>query len=219
MPAFPTALLDGLIDRVLGLMAGRPRVVIGIAAPPGAGKSTLAEALAVALQSGGPRPALARDEVAVVPMDGFHLADVTLDALGRRGRKGALDTFDGDGYVAALRRIRAAGPRPIHLPGFERELEQPIAAAITVAPAARVVITEGNYLLMDAEPWDEVAGLLDESWYLDVDDEVRRARLVARHVRFGKSPGEARAWVDGVDEPNAALIAATRGRASLVIAL
>jgi pantothenate kinase len=152
-------------------------------------------------------------------MDGFHLADVTLDALGRRDRKGALDTFDGDGYVAALRRLKAGEPRPVYLPGFERELEQPIAAAVAVPASARVVITEGNYLLVDDGPWAEVAGLLDESWYLDVDAAVRRERLIARHIEFGKAADAAREWVLNVDEPNAELIAATRGRASLVITL
>jgi pantothenate kinase len=215
MAAYPTPVFDGLIDRVLALAAQQPRVVVGIAAPPGAGKSTLADAVRSALRLRGLRP----DELAVVPMDGFHLADVTLDALGRRDRKGALDTFDGDGYVAALRRLKAGEPRPVYLPGFERELEQPIAAAVAVPASARVVITEGNYLLVDDGPWAEVAGLLDESWYLDVDAAVRRERLIARHIEFGKAADAAREWVLNVDEPNAELIAATRGRASLVIAL
>jgi len=215
MAAYPTPVFDGLIDRVLALAARRTRVLIGIAAPPGAGKSTLADAVRGALRLRGFRP----DELAVVPMDGFHLADVTLDALGRRDRKGALDTFDGDGYAAALRRLRAGEPRTVYLPGFERGLEQPIAAAVAVPASARVVITEGNYLLVEDEPWDEIAGLLDECWYLDVDAEVRRARLIARHVEFGKSADAAREWVLSVDEPNAELIAATRGRASLVVAL
>jgi pantothenate kinase len=211
----PPAVVDELVARLAALAAARPRVLVGIAGAPGAGKSTLAQLLAAGLSAHG----FGAEELAIVPMDGFHLADVTLERLGALGRKGALDTFDGDGYIAALRRLRAGGPRPVYLPGFERELEQPIAAAVTVGPEVRIVVTEGNYLLVDAEPWCEVAELLDECWYVEVDDELRRARLVDRHVQFGKEPGHARRWVDEVDERNARLIAATRARADRVVRL
>jgi pantothenate kinase len=213
-PMSDGARIDELVGRILALAAERRRVIIGIAGAPGAGKSTLALALAERLAGRG----LGRDQVAIVPMDGFHLADVTLERQGSLARKGALDTFDGDGYIAALRRLRAGGPRPVYLPGFERELEQPIAAAVAVGPGVRVVLTEGNYLLVGDEPWREVAGLLDECWYVEADDELRRERLVARHVQFGKEPEDARRWVDEVDERNAELVRATRDRADLVIA-
>ena len=121
-------------------------------------------------------------------MDGFHLADVQLDRLGLRDRKGAPDTFDVDGYVAALRRLHDAPDRTLFPPGFERDLEQPIAAAIAIPPSARLVITEGNYLLLPDGGWERVRPLLAEVWYVDLDDDVRRDRLVRRHEQFGKSP-------------------------------
>lgn len=203
---------DDLLARVHALAARGPRVVLGIAGCPGAGKSTLAGWLAARLTAAG-LPA------AWVPMDGFHLADVELARLGRLDRKGAIDTFDADGYLALLRRLHAETAGVVYAPAFDRELEQPLAGAIAVPPSARVVVTEGNYLLVPDGAWRQVRGALTEAWFADADDDVRRERLVARHVRFGKAPDAARAWVSAVDEPNARLIAATRGAADLVVDL
>lgn len=192
------------------LAVGGRRRIIGLAGAPGAGKSTVADHLIDALGE--------RGIVAVtVPMDGFHLADDSLRRLGRLDRKGALDTFDGYGYVALLRRLRSETDHTVFAPGFDRDLEQPLAAAIGVDPEVSVVITEGNYLLVDAEPWQQVPRLLDEVVFVRLDDELRRERLVARHVQFGKSLEQARAWVERVDEPNAQLIAATAVRAARVL--
>ncbi|WP_245596602.1 nucleoside/nucleotide kinase family protein [Nocardioides alkalitolerans] len=223
--AVPT--LDALVDRVHAL-AGRGgatgrRAVLGIIGAPGAGKSTLVDALLAALAARPPAGEGA-DWVAHLPLDGFHLADAQLDRLGRRDRKGAPDTFDARGYAAVLDRCRTAA-HTVFVPGFERDLEQPIAAALAVLPAARVVVTEGNYLLLGAsgdpaheeQGWGEAAGLVDETWYVEVPDDLRRERLVARHVRFGKTPAAAAAWVDEVDEPNARLIASGRPHADLVV--
>ena len=185
------------------------RLLLGIAGQPGAGKSTVAAALARSR----------RATAAVVPMDGFHLADVTLDRLGLRDRKGAPETFDGWGYVALLRRLRARPDHPVHAPAFERELEQPLAGALTVEPSVELVITEGNYLLLDRPPWSEVRGLLDAVWYVEVDDALRRSRLLDRHQAFGKSAGEARDWVARVDDPDAELVRGSRERADLVVRL
>ncbi|QIK68609.1 nucleoside/nucleotide kinase family protein [Nocardioides sp. HDW12B] len=197
-----------------GSASAGPRVLLGLTGAPGAGKSTLAGDLARALTE-----RTGEGAVAVVPMDGFHLADVILDALGLRDRKGAPETFDADGYAALLARLRSGGTRPVYAPGFERDLEQPLAAAVTVPASARVVVTEGNYLLLDDPRWHAVAAALDETWFVETDDAVRRERLVARHVRFGKSADAARDWVDRVDQPNADLVATTRGRADLVVRL
>ena len=204
--------LPVLVDRATSLLETQGRAVLGIAGEPGAGKSTVAEMLMPQL-----RAALGEDAVGHLPMDGFHLADVQLDRLGLRDRKGAPDTFDVDGYVAALRRLHDEPDRTLFVPGFERELEQPIAAAIAIPPTARLAVTEGNYLLLPHGGWERVQPLLAEVWYVDVADDVRRERLVRRHEQFGKSPDAARSWVDQVDEANARLIRSTRDAADLVV--
>ena len=209
---------EDLVARARALVgAGERRVLLGIVGSPGAGKSTLSVALAAALRPEPPDGLAVDDWVAYVPMDGFHLADVELERLGRRNRKGAPDTFDGHGYLALLRRLRADEPNIVYAPQFERDLEQPLAGAIPVPPEARLVITEGNYLLLDTEPWPAVAGELVEVWFCDLRDEVRQERLVARHIAFGKSPDFAVEWVRSVDEPNARRIETGRGRAHLVV--
>lgn len=186
------------------------RLILGVAGSPGAGKSTIAHAVLTHLDEQG-IPA------AVVPMDGFHLADVTLTALGLLDRKGAPETFDADGYIALLQRLRDRPARTVYAPGFERDLEQPIAAAIAIEPEVDVIITEGNYLLLDDGPWAGVAPLLDERWFVELDDHLRRSRLVHRHERFGKTPDAAVRWVDEVDEPNAVLVRRSRERADLIV--
>jgi pantothenate kinase len=205
---------DDLVARAAGLAdagrAGGERAILGIAGCPAAGKSTLAELLVGGLRAAGVPAAL-------VPMDGFHLADAALERLGRRGRKGAIDTFDAAGYLTLLRRLRTDCRRTVWAPGFARDLEQPIAGSIGVDPDVRIVVTEGNYLLAEAEPWPEVRAELTETWYVELDEPARRERLIARHVEFGKAPDEARRWVSIVDDPNARLIAATRDRADLVV--
>ena len=150
-------------------------------------------------------------------MDGFHYADVELVRRGLLDRKGAPETFDAPGYAALLRRV-GAGEDDVVAPMFERDLEQPLAGAIFVPPTGTVV-TEGNYLLLDEPRWHAVRAELDVVWHLAADEEVRRERLVARHVRFGKSPDEARAWVARVDEANARRVEAAAHRADLVVDL
>jgi len=189
--------------------AGHRRRILGIAGPPGAGKSTLAEHVVEAL---GPERAV------LVPMDGFHLADVALRRLGRLDWKGAPDTFDAHGYAALLRRLRE--PRTgetVYAPGFDRELEQPLAGSIPVPPEVPLVVTEGNYLLLDDAPWRPVRALLDESWWVDVDPQLRVRRLIARHEQYGKAPEEAERWVLRNDEQNAALVAPGREVADVVV--
>jgi pantothenate kinase len=151
-------------------------------------------------------------------MDGFHLADQALDRLGLRHRKGAPETFDAAGYAALLRRLRTETATTVYAPAFERDLEQPLAGAIAVPPSVRLVVTEGNYLLLDG-PWSAVRGLLNEAWFVQVGDETRVRRLVARHERFGKTHQEAVDWVRTVDQPNAELVHPTAGLADLVVDL
>jgi pantothenate kinase len=206
---------DDLVARARGL-AGDGRAVLGIVGSPGAGKSTLAEALLAALRA-DPPPGEGAGWVAHVPMDGYHLADVELERLGLRQAKGVPDTFDAGGYAALLARLRAGEDGIVYAPAFERTLEQPLAGAIPVLPEARLVVTEGNYLLLDTGRWPAVRPLLDEVWFCALRDDLRLERLHTRHVRFGKAPDEAVAWVKAVDEPNAVLIEATRDRADLVV--
>ncbi len=205
----PAPSLDPLAERVRNLVADG-RVIIGIVGAPGTGKSTLAKKLTNRLSSSG-IPA------AHLPMDGFHLADVALRERSLLHRKGAPETFDAHGYLALLRRVRAETQNDVMAPTFERELEQPLASAITISPATRVVVTEGNYLLDLDDPWPQVRAACDEVWFLDLDDNRRRARLVDRHVKFGKSRDDAQDWVDGVDEPNAVRVIARREAADLVL--
>ena len=190
--------------RARELIGRSGRALLGLVGPPGSGKSTLAAALNAEFAN----------VAQVVPMDGFHLANVELERLGRRGRKGAPDTFDSAGYVALLRRLLVQPDDEIvYAPEFRREIEEPIANAIPVFARTQLIITEGNYLLLDEGRWAEVRPELDEVWFCDPRPDVRLGQLTARHVAFGKEPARAAAWVAAVDEPNARVIAASRGRA------
>jgi pantothenate kinase len=202
-----------LVERVLALRArvgGSRPAIVGVTGEPGAGKSTLTASLVARLRGRGASAVL-------VPMDGFHLANVALAALGRADRKGAIDTFDGAGYAALLARVRAGGPDTVWAPTYDRSIEESVANAIAVPAGTDVVVTEGNYLLADEGPWSAVRSLLDEAWAVEVDPDLRTARLVARHVEFGKPPEGAAAWVAAVDGPNADVVRATFGRADLVV--
>lgn len=175
------------------------RVIVGITGPPGTGKSTFARALLDVVAAGA----------ALLPMDGFHYSNRQLDRLGRRDRKGAPDTFDVDGYVAVLRRV-ADATRDVYVPEFDRVLDESVAAGLVVPVDARLVITEGNYLALADGGWAGARGLIDRLYYLDSDPQVRRLRLIERHVAGGRSRADAERWVHLVDEPNAAVIAATQ---------
>ncbi len=148
-------------------------------------------------------------------MDGFHLPQAVLERAGLAERKGAPETFDAAGYVALLRRLRAADEAVVWAPAFGRWLEEPVAGAVEVPAATPLVITEGNYLLH----WPQVRPLLDEVWWVDCPEDVRRSRLVARHASHGRSPEEARRWAYGSDEANARLVTPGRMLADAIIRL
>jgi len=183
------------------------RALLGICGAPGAGKSTLAERLVTALG----------DEAVYVGMDGFHLAQVELARLNRTARKGAPDTFDAAGYVNLLSRLATQPTDTVYAPQFRREIEEPIAGAVPIHPEHRIVVTEGNYLLLREEPWRRVRTLLTETWFLAPDETLRRDRLIARHRAFGRTLTEARERTLGSDERNAVQINATLPAADLVL--
>ena len=194
----------GVLERTQALIASGQRKILGIAAAPGAGKSTLAAGLQQALG----------EQAQIVPMDGFHLANSELQRLGRAGRKGAPDTFDAEGYVNLLRRIHDQRPgETLYAPEYRRAMEEGIAAAIAIEAHTPLIITEGNYLLLEDGAWGAVRGLLDTVWFIDMDRALRQQRLLERHMRFGRSREEALQWIASTDEPNAQRIEACRHRA------
>ncbi|MGH3858615.1 nucleoside/nucleotide kinase family protein [Actinokineospora sp.] len=192
-----------LVRRAQALALPGHRRVLGICGPPGSGKSTLAARIVAALDG----------QAALVGMDGFHLAQSELDRLGRADRKGAPDTFDADGYVDLLRRLRTNTDKIVYAPEFRREIEDSIACAVPITCDVPLVVTEGNYLFL----WPEVRPLLDEVWYLDPDPGLRRKRLFERHMAHGRSAEQAAARTDGSDERNARLVATTARTADLVL--
>jgi pantothenate kinase len=215
MPARPGAheVAAALLPHVRRRAAGRRRLLLGLAGPPGVGKSKLAAALTAAYDGAEG----AEGAAVVVGMDGFHLRQERLERLGLAHVKGAPETFDADAFVALLRRLRDAD-RPVAVPVFDRAAEEPVDRAVTVAPAHRLVLVEGNYLLLDG-PWAPVREVLDEVWHLHLPDDVRVPGLVARHVAHGRAPEAAREWVRRSDEANARLVAAAAGRADAVVDL
>ena len=196
-----------LLARARRLAVPGERRLLGITGAPAAGKSTVASAVVAALHP----------DAVLVPMDGFHMAQHELDRLGRTERKGAPDTFDGAGFVALVRRLAAATEPVVYAPEFRREIEEPIAGAIAVPRDVPLVVVEGNYLLLDESPWRDLAPLLAETWYLDPDEATRIARLVARHMAFGRDKAQAIGRALGSDQRNAEVILATRAKATVIV--
>jgi len=194
--------------RVVEYANASSRVIIGIVGKPGGGKSTLSKYLLKEMD-----PTL----VSVVPMDGFHLSNKVLKALGRSERKGAQDTFDVKGFTTLIQRIKLDSADPIYYPVFDRSIEESIAAQGVVYPSTRVVIVEGNYLMHDQDGWQEISPLLDQSWYAFLDEDLRISRLISRHITFGKDPESAKAWAKGSDQVNAELIETGVARCDFLI--
>lgn len=199
-----------LAERLRALVrdADGERVLVGVIGKPGSGKSTLTSRIADVMDP---------TEMMVVPMDGYHLAQVELERLGRTERKGAIDTYDAGGFVSLVKRLAARDEDVVYAPGFYRTIEEPIAGAIPVAREIPLIIVEGNYLLSDSEPWVQVRELLAESWMVQLDDDVRVKRLIARHMEFGRDAAAARAHALGSDQANAEVIGATAVHADLLI--
>lgn len=201
-------------NRITHLLASGERRLLGIVGAPGAGKSTLVEAIAEAFG----------EDAVVVPMDGFHLSNAELNRLGRAAHKGAPDTFDVAGFVSLLHRIRQQSTSSdsndvVYAPVFERKIEEAIASSIAILPRTPLVIVEGNYLLQTTGGWQNVRPILDECWYVDVDQDLRLSRLITRHVQFGRTTEAAMAWVKNTDEPNARVIEKTKHLADWLLEL
>ena len=199
--------LDEITRVVRAVESPGSRTIVGIVGAPGAGKSTIAAELADTLPA------------ALLPMDGFHLPQARLIKLGRRDRMGAPDTFDVDGFIRILTAIRGNSGNLVKAPGFDRGIEEPVHEAIEISPEFPCVIVEGNYLLLDSDGWERAAALFDLTFFVEVADDIRIPRLIARHVEFGKSPEDARAWALGPDQANAELIRATAARADYTLRL
>lgn len=188
------------------------RALVGVAGSPGSGKTTLSQELVRRINTDDALP-----RAAYLPMDGFHLANSVLADLGRAERKGALDTFDGWGFLALLTRLASDTTSTVYAPEFHRDIETAIAAEIAVEPEDEIVVVEGNYLLAPERPWSLVTDVLEESWFCSVPGPVRHERLVARHLAGGRSPEDAEAWARNVDGANAAFIESTRDRATILV--
>ncbi len=203
--------LDQVLERINAFnTSANKRVIIGIVGKPGAGKSTLTEQILNILPKG---------VVTIVPMDGYHLSNSQLTKLGLADRKGAPNTFDSDGYVNLLRRLRSEIDKDIYFPVFHREIEESYAADGVVLANTKIVLTEGNYLLLDDMGWQGVAEELDEIWYVNTDDYLRLDRLTKRHQKFGKDADTAYQWARGSDEVNAKIVEATASKADYIINL
>ncbi len=194
-----------LADLIRQKAGKQGRFITALAGPPGAGKSTLAEALVQALGQGA----------RVVPMDGFHYDDAVLNARGLRSRKGAPETFDVQGFLHLMRRLRAGGE--VAIPVFDRRMELSRAAADVVTDADRLLIVEGNYLLLDEPPWRDLAPLFDLTVMIEVDEAELDRRLLDRWAQFGKTPAASRAWIDGNDMPNIRRVTHGSRRADVVM--
>ncbi|GAB4359580.1 MAG: nucleoside triphosphate hydrolase [Oricola sp.] len=192
--------------------AGAGRIVAAIAGAPGSGKSTLAANLVARIEAAAPGLA------AILPMDGYHFDDMLLEKMGRRARKGAPDTFDVGGYRHMLQRLRDNLEDAIAVPVFDRDIEIARAGARLIPQAARIIVTEGNYLLLRSPPWADLRPLFDLAVFIDVPEDTLRERLAGRWAGYGLSSGALRARLDGNDMPNARLVIAKSGGADYRIA-
>jgi pantothenate kinase len=203
--------IELLFKQIQSLLAGQsPRTVIGIVGKPGAGKSTVVDEIQKRFDP---------EEVSVIPMDGYHLSNEELKSLGRRDRKGAPDTFDTQSFISLITKVKNNPETELRFPVFHREIEASKADEGVVLSGAKVIVVEGNYLFSEEHNWDGVFPLLNHTWFIEIADEVRIKRLIARHIRYGKTPVEAENWSKGSDEANARFIALTAHRASNKIKL
>jgi len=198
-------------DRIRAAAEGRKRCVVAIAGAPGSGKSTLAEALVEDLNRG------AGGAAALIPMDGFHFDDLYLGPAGLLPRKGAPETFDVGGYAHMLRRVRAGDEPAVAVPVFDRSIEIARAGARLIPAEVPIILTEGNYLLLDRAPWIDLAPLFDLTIFLDVPEAELERRLIRRWREHGHDPVVAEAKAMDNDIPNARLVATASRAADITL--
>ncbi len=185
--------------------AAADRFITAVAGPPGAGKSTLAAQIVAAIGHGA----------RVVPMDGFHYDNAVLDQLGLRGRKGAPETFDAAGFLHLMQRLRAGEDAAISV--FDRDMDLARAGADLVTGADKYLVVEGNYLLLNDAPWCDLVPLFDLTVYIDVPEAELDARLLSRWDQYGKTPDQARLWIDSNDMPNIRRVTQGSRQADIVV--
>lgn len=199
--------LATLASTIFKRAGSSPRFMIAIAGPPASGKSTRAEALVKLFPQGN---------AALVPMDGFHYDDAVLDAIGLRHRKGAPETFDFGGFRSLIERLRSR-EADVAVPLFDRSIEIARNAAAIIASDARFIFVEGNYLLLDEDPWRSLAPLFDFTIFVDVERAELERRLVQRWRDHGREDAAARHWIDTNDLPNIDRVQRSRRQADLVL--
>lgn len=191
--------LEGLVDEALRLLKSPERQFLAIAGAPGSGKSTTAESLRAALDAIHP------GATEILPMDGFHFDDAVLMQRGRRPWKGAPDTFDVGGLVSVMQRLRA-NDDAVAVPVFDRALEISRGSARLIETDARLIIVEGNYLLLNRAPWSQLAPLFDVTVMVDVPEAVLADRLRARWISYDLSDAQIREKLESNDLPNGATV-------------
>lgn len=203
---------SSLIDTLRLLVAEKPqRFMLGICGAPGAGKSTLAEWI---VQQWNEKNA---DTAVLVPMDGYHLSNEQLEKRSLLSLKGIPETFDAASFVEKLSNIKTH-PEQVHFcPKFDRSIEASIENGIQIKPEHKLIVTEGNYLLLDNSPWSLLRGILDEVWMIEADEELIFGRLLERHKNGGKSAEAALAKVNSTDLPNARLVAQSSLHANRIL--
>jgi pantothenate kinase len=193
-----THTVSSLLEEILRLAEGASRFMIGIAGPPGAGKSTLSDALRDALIAHG-------ETAEILPMDGFHMDNGILELRGLLPRKGAPETFDVRGFLDIVTAVKA-GDEEVLVPVFDRSRELAIASARAIAPDTRFILAEGNYLLLDQAPWNRLSGCFDVTLFVGPPLDVLEQRLRERWVHFGLDEAAIDWKLNGNDLPNGRLV-------------
>ena len=205
--------LELLLDDLLEIAATQDRYILALTGSPAVGKSTLADRLVGSINANG------LDQAIALPMDGYHFSNEKLLELELLELKGIPETFDAKAFVELVKSIKSETELTHWAPEFRRELEASIQNAIAVQPHHKIIIVEGNYLLLESAPWNQLADYFDKVWFLSLEDSIRKQRLLARHMSYGQTESEAREKMKSTDDKNALLIEASKSRADRVVVL